>query len=261
VGDWADRTDKIDPPAGFIFDLDYHQDTYGVVAGVDGAGRLGAGTGLIGVAAGYLNSTLRFSGFDTFSPTFEGWTASVYATYLQDQWFIDGQIKGDFLTLKASGMGGSGSTSVDTWGGQVEGGYRWPVGTGTLEPVGTLAFTSTNIGNQNFGGTIANWGNEDSFRGAIGLRYSVPVMTNDMYMVKLAIDGRVWDEFDGNNKVTLISAGTPFVVGDNFSGVFGEVGGALNLYSKDGHSSAFATVSYKFKSDYDEGKEKEKKKN
>ena len=171
VGDWTSRDDKIDPPAGFLFNLDYTQDTYGVVAGVDGAGHVGSGTGLIGIAAGYLNSTLHFNGFDTFNPTYEGWTASVYATYLQDQWFLDGQIKGDFLTLKASSMGGSASTSVNTWGGQVEGGYRWPVGTGTLEPVGTLAFTSTNIGNQNLGGTTANWGNEDSFRGAIGLRY------------------------------------------------------------------------------------------
>ena len=37
VGDWASRTDKIDPPAGFTFNLDYHQDTYGIVGGIDGA--------------------------------------------------------------------------------------------------------------------------------------------------------------------------------------------------------------------------------
>ena len=54
-----------------------------------------------------------------------------------------------------------------------------------------------------------------------------------MYIrLKLAIDGRVWDEFDGNNKVTLLSPGLPVVVQDNFTGAFGEVGGALNLYSK-----------------------------
>ena len=139
--------------------------------------------------------------------SFEGWTASVYATYIQDQFFIDGQIKGDFLDSAASAGGVSGNKSVDTWGGQVEAGYRWPVGTGTLEPVGTLAFTETNISSLALAGTTVDWGDENSFRGAIGLRYSVPIVTNDQYLLKLAVDGRVWDEFDGNNKVTLINAG------------------------------------------------------
>ena len=56
------------------------------------------------------------------------------------------------------------------------------------------------------------------------------------------------------NRVALVSTGPITGVEDNFSGAFGEVGGALNLYSKDGHSSGFLSGSYKFKSDYNEGK-------
>ena len=236
VGDWSSRTDKIDPPAGFTFDLDYRQDTYGIVAGIDGATRIGGGVGLIGVAGGYLSSQVDFDNHTGLADqNYDGGTASIYATYLQDQFFIDGQIKGDFLTLRANAFGGSGSTSVDTYGGQVEAGYRIPIGMATLEPVGTLAYAQTDIGNTNVLGTVVRYGANDSFRGAIGGRFSMPVITNDSYLVKLALDARVWDEFDGNNRATLISslAGTPVVgVNDNFSGVFGEVGGALNLYSK-----------------------------
>src|SRR6185312_17536107 len=60
-GDWANRDDKIDPPAGFLFDLSYDQTTYGIVGGVDGAMHWGTGVGLLGVAAGYLHSDLSFN--------------------------------------------------------------------------------------------------------------------------------------------------------------------------------------------------------
>ena len=100
VGDWTSRTDKIDPPAGFVFDLDYRQDTYGIIAGIDGATHLGGGVGLIGVAGGYLNSQVNFnSHVGLADQNYDGGTVSVYATYLLDQFFIDGQFKADLLTL------------------------------------------------------------------------------------------------------------------------------------------------------------------
>ncbi len=254
VGDWTDRTDSIDP-GGFTFNLGYHQDTYGLVAGADAADRWAAGVGLIGVAAGYLHSDVAFDSHagNVGDGRYEGWTASVYATYIQDQFFIDGQLKGDFLELHVTGL--PGSVDVTSLGGQVESGYRIPLGGSvTLEPVGTLAYVATDFGDANVAGTIFHFGTEDSFRGALGLRLSAPLISNDSYMVKLAVDGRVWDEFDGANHVILISTGTPVEVQDNFTGAFGEVGGALDIYSRDGRSSGFVTLSYKFKSDYDEGK-------
>jgi outer membrane autotransporter protein len=254
VGDFVGRTDKIDP-GGFTFDLDYSQDTFGLIGGIDGASHIGSGVGLIGVAGGYLNSQVNFDNHVGLADqTYNGWTASVYATYIQDQFFIDGQVKGDFLTLGGGAGGLAHSIGVTTWGGQIETGYRIPIGLGTLEPVGTLAYATTNIGDGNVLGTIEHFGDEQTFRGALGGRYSIPVVTNDAYMIKLAVDARVWDEFDGNNHATLISAGLPVTVDDNFSGVFGEVGGSLNLYSHDGHSSAFLSGSYKFKDDFEEGK-------
>ena len=255
VGDWTSRTDKIGAPAGFTFDLDYSQDTYGIVGGVDGATRVGSGVGLVGVAVGYLTSQLNFdSRVGLADQNYDGWTASVYASYLLGQVFVDGQVKGDFLTLHADNGGLSRSISVNTYGGQVEAGYRLPIGTGAFEPVGSLAYATTTIGDGDVLGTILHYGDENSFRGALGLRYSVPVVTSDSYVIKLAADGRVWDEFEGANHATLLSAGLPVGVEDNFSGVFGEVGAGLNLYSHDGHSSAFLTGSYKFKSNYNEGK-------
>ena len=68
-GDWGDRSDRIDPPAGFVFNLGYHQDTYGLSAGIDAASNVGAGVGLIGVTAGYLHSNVDFN--SNMVPNFE----------------------------------------------------------------------------------------------------------------------------------------------------------------------------------------------
>jgi outer membrane autotransporter protein len=59
VGAWTSRTDHLDP-GGFVFNLGYHQNTYGVVGGVDFANHWEDGVGLIGVAVGYLNSQIDF---------------------------------------------------------------------------------------------------------------------------------------------------------------------------------------------------------
>ncbi|HLI64829.1 MAG TPA: hypothetical protein VKU90_00575, partial [Caulobacteraceae bacterium] len=252
VGDWAQRSNSVDPPAGFTFNLGYHQDTYEIDAGIDAAGHFGSGVGLLGVAVGWVQSNLDFRSRFLDNARFNGWSASVYATYLQGPLFIDGQIKGDFLRLSVTPM--MGSVDVNSWGGQLEAGYRIPLGASTLEPIGTLAYVSTQIGNANVLGTTFAFGNEQSFRGALGLRWSAPLAQTDAYLVKLEVDGRVWDEFDGHNRVTLISGGAPIAVQDDFSGVFGEVGAGLNVYSHDGHSSGFLNASYKFKSNYDEGK-------
>jgi len=170
--------------------------------------------------------------------TTEGWTASVYATYLQDEFFIDRPDQGRLPHLGANAFGQSGSVSVDTWGGQVESGYRIPIGHGHLEPVAPISYAQTTIGDSNVFGTILHWGDEDSFRGATGFRLSMPVMNTDTLHGQFAVRCAAWDEFDGMNRVALVSTGPITGVEDNFSGAFGEVGGALNLYSKDGHSRA-----------------------
>ena len=130
---------------------------------------------------------------------FEGWTASVYATYIAGP--VLHRRAGQGRLPHAARDGLPGSNDWTSWGGQVESGYRFPLGGSvTLEPVGTLAYVSTDVGDANVAGTIFHYGTEDSFRGAMGLRFSAPLMSNDSYMVKLAVDGRVWDEFDGDEQ-------------------------------------------------------------
>ena len=78
---------------------------------------------------------------------------------------------------------------MNSWGGQVESGYRFPLGGSvTLEPVGTLAYVSTDVGDRNIAGTVFHFDSENSFRGALGLRLSAPLVSNDSYMVKVAVE-------------------------------------------------------------------------
>ena len=68
-----------------------------------------------------------------------------------------------------------------------------------------------------------------SFRASAQTALFGVVASNEHALVKLAIEGRAWDEFNGDNRVTLVSNGSVFNVNDNFAGVFGEVAGGFGV--------------------------------
>ena len=127
---------------------------------------------------------------------------------------------------------------------------RYAVGPGTLEPLGSLAYVASHVADFTAPGAVIHSGDNDSFRGSLGLRYAGVLTTTDSYQLKLAGEARLWDEFKAQNNTLFHTGGPDLTLRDNFSGAFGEVGASLNLYSKDGRSSAFLNTSVKFKSDY-----------
>jgi hypothetical protein len=257
VGDWSQRTRSSSPLTPFTFDTGYDQNDSGIIGGVDVAkhGMMTTGdVGLAGVSFGYVDSELSYNNSSTHDK-FEGVTFGAYGTYLHDQFYVDGTLKADLLrvthsdpTLQAGGY--AQTVGGNTFGGQVEGGMRYAMGPGTLEPTGSLSYVSAQVGDFNAPGAIIHSGTNDSFRGSLGLRYAGVLATSDIYLLKLAGEAKVWDEFAGRNNTDFLTAGPELTLHDNFSGAFGEVGGSANLFAKDGHSSAFVNASVKFKSDY-----------
>ncbi|MGA0600252.1 hypothetical protein ACO2Q3_24805, partial [Caulobacter sp. KR2-114] len=69
------------------------------------------------------------------------------------------------------------------------------------------------------------------------------------YKVKVALEGRVWDEFDGKTN-TALSAGGIFNNFNDINGVYGEIKGEANLFAVGNNLSAFLNSGVKWKSRY-----------
>ena len=257
VGDWSTRTRNASPTSPFTFDVGSKQNDYGIIGGVDGAKHSVMTTGdvlLGGVSIGYVNSMVDYKSSATHDK-YSGLTLAAYGTYLRDQFYVDGMLKADLLKVAHSDptlspTGYSQTVNGSTVGGQVEAGMRYAMGPGTLEPLGSLAYVSSTVADFTAPGAVIHSGANSSFRGSLGLRYAGVLTTTDTYQLKMAGEARVWDEFSANNNTVFHTAGPDLILRDKFSGAFGEVGASLNLYSKDGRSSAFLNTSVKFKSDY-----------
>ena len=65
--------------------------------------------------------------------------------------------------------------------------------------------------------------------------------------------GRVWNEFNANNRADIHSGGSILKVSDDFKGAFGEIGGIINIHATSDKWSGFVSGSYKFNGDFKSG--------
>ena len=99
-------------------------------------------------------------------------------------------------------------------------------------------------------GGLSATADSNTFRGSLGARVGTTA-TTQYYRVKLALEGRVWDEFDGKTNTSLLIAGGPnFLNADDISGVYGEIKGEANLFAVGNNLSAFLNTGVKWKSKY-----------
>lgn len=266
IGSWASRDQSSTYANGggtFTYDTSYSQDTYGFIAGAD-FGREGVGspdgTLIFGVLGGYITSKLSFDNSST-SATYSGGTVGAYVTYLNANWFVDAVVKADILSmdLTAPGLPGIGalgkSTDVTNLGFTIDTGYRvkWSPDW-FIEPLATLSYVNTDISDMVFvPGTVASWGDNDSLRGSVGARLGGKAFATDTYWMEASVTGRLWYEFLGDNAVTIFNPGTPFIATDNFNGLFGEVGGSVNVFSKVTGWNGFLNASVLFNDSYTAG--------
>src|SRR5690606_14961601 len=158
-------------------------------------------------------------------------------------------------TYEAPSLGFNEEARVRTYGFTLDTGYRFDLPSSLfIEPIATLSYAKTKANDLlTIPGATVDFGNNESFRGSLGVRFGGEVVRTDSYRLEASITGRIWDEFKGQNNATIYNAGSPLTVGDSFDGAFGEVGGALNVYSAADHWSGFVSGSYKFNSDVQTG--------
>ncbi|MDQ2860116.1 MAG: autotransporter domain-containing protein [Pseudomonadota bacterium] len=258
VGDWSRRNSSQSTTSlgtTFTFDTSYRQSTAAIIGGADllrGVGR----ALVLGVDGGYVDSDVRFSASPTFA-RLSGGVVGGYASLLSGRWYLDATVNYNFLTLSdtiASLVGPSGtgtlaaSGNVRSLGGQVESGWRLPVGAFSVEPLASIAYVRTRFDDLNVPGGSVQFGDVDSLRGSLGLRLSSDIHMAD-YTIKPSVFARAWDEFRGDENTALIDGGETIPGFDRFRGVFGDVGGQMAVFSKGG-VAAFLNGDYKFKSNY-----------
>ena len=269
VGDWTNRSHSDSLTLGsqtYTFNTSYNQDTSAIIGGVDLLNVTDKDKAFVlGLEGGEANSDIRFKG----SPdryTLSGGDFGGYVTFLSGGLFIDGAINANFMKLAGNlpGLGGNPASTpptliagrVNVVGGQIEAGYQMPIGgTWFWEPTGLLTYSNASfdqMGIPGSGGGSLTLSNDRSFQGALGVRIGGE-QTSQYYRVKLALDARIWDEFDGTTNASLaVPAGPNFGWSNSIKGVFGEVQGEANLFTTTSGLSAFLNGGWRFKNAYSE---------
>jgi outer membrane autotransporter protein len=250
-------TDPISERA-YTFNLDREQDLWGIVAGADfGAGDWlrGDGTLLLGILSSYVDSNLDFSASNT-KWNYSGPSLGAYATYLWQGLYVDALVQADFLNvdIKATGLSLNDKVSSDitNFGGRLDAGYQFLQSESFfIEPQATFAVLDTNFDDiKTFGGTISE-DNNLSVRGRLGVRIGTTLIADEV-TVSPDLIASVWQEFKGDNSITISGFGSAFPafsVSDNIDPTFGDVSVGLNAVGTAGWSG-FMRGHYQFSDNY-----------
>ena len=214
---------------------DYDQNLWGIEGGADfvlmrtisGYGALFAG-----VLGGYVNSQMDFDATND-QAEFKGGTVGGYLTYLAGGWYNDVLFKADLLNVDYTTTFQSSKVSPDSnsFGIRYDTGYRFNLGQGFfVDPQGTIAWVNTDMDNFKLFNTPVNFSNGDSVRGSLGGRVGYSWLWGAS-VVEPFFDGKVWQEFEGDNKVALTSGGHKLTFKDQVDQTWGELGGGVNVFT------------------------------
>jgi autotransporter family porin len=254
VGAWLRR----DAEEG-VLDLDRDQDVYGIFAGFDFGTENLASPGdalLFGLLAGYIYSELDFSSTNT-KWEYEGPSVGAYATYLNHALYVDAIVKADFLDIDidaddlAPGEGDADTDAVNI-GGQIDAGYKIDLTGIFLEPQASLAVVHTEIDDIDsiFGGAV-EFDDETSVRGRLGLRLGHEQMGANGILYTGDVTASVWQEFAGDNDVTIFAPLTPATgVSDDPGETFGDLSLGFTVVAPEGWSG-FIRGNFMFNEDYE----------
>lgn len=256
TGNFAQRETSTSTTIGgtsVTYDTSYHQDSYGIIAGTDMGtrGLWDRGDSLVaGLMGGYISSDLDFTSTGV-SAHLSGAMLGAYVTYLDGQWVIDAAFKANLLTLRYDSAGASlfdSNPAVRSYGGEIDTGKRMFMDeTSFIEPLASIAYVSTAVDSTTIMGTPTSFGNGSSGRASVGARFGTLELSSPENIVDVSLTGRLWDAFGGSSGATLVSSSANLPVTDNFNGIFGEVGGNMQILDRHDGWSSFIATSVKFK--------------
>ena len=249
------------------YNASYQQTTGGFFGGFDGTQRgvFQANDALaLGVIGGYVTSTQSFDG-QAARASYEGGSVGATVTYYTHNFFLDGVFKADALQARFNGVGVGGGdatprTSVVSYGGVIDGGYRFAFAASGfdhlfVEPIVSLAYVSSDFGSLGAAGSILSFNGNDSLRGRFGGRLGSTFISGGAYKVEIAGSAAYWDRFSGNAAVTINSGALApqLTLTDHQLQGYGEVGLGISAISLTNGFSGFLKGEYRFASGYNAG--------
>jgi|GEM_PF-6383185 len=217
----------------------------GIVGGVDTVFSTGDMQVIGGVLGSYMASSTSFGLTDT-SLDIQGTGVGAYITILNGGFFVDAVGKVEFLQIDHATSypwADSAETEGVSYGGIIDAGYRAEFGAMRIEPLASIAFTQTTIDAFELLGNDISYDDQTSVRGRVGLRVSGSFAT-EMGSIEPFAEVSLWNEFAGENDVTLSGGATNLTLTDNVSGASAELKAGVEVFSQAGWSG-FASGVYK----------------
>jgi len=161
---------------------------------------------LWGLTAGFADQETKFADGNSFD--IDGFNLGAYAAFVSGPFFLNGLVKGDFYEAEANfgtiplleEMDGS------SWGAKGEAGFRFGGPGLFLEPMGSIAWSDSELdGFSGAGGTIT-YGETGSLIAKLGARLGGTFGAGPLVLTPY-IGGYRVDERDGENEMTFATAG------------------------------------------------------
>jgi outer membrane autotransporter protein len=252
TGNWDDQDTTVnDSTLPVSIDTGFSQNTYSVLGGADFSPS-GEANGLrAGLFGGYVSSNLDFTSYGA-SADYKGGVVGGYAAYTSGGFYVDTEVSANFLSIDyqapAIGIGNTANVNGTTVGVIANTGYRFQNTWGFIEPIASLTYANTSIDNASGGGSTVDFSNGQSFRAGAGGRVGTTFGTPGGTRTEVAVLGKVWDEFEDANEVTITNntSGDSATYSNGISGVFGELSLTATTWTPGRAWSGFATGGAKF---------------
>jgi hypothetical protein len=247
----VNRRDEIRDVAGALgHDLGYKQDHVGGQLGYDFGQR---GKFAFGVTAGYLKSTLDFSGA---AETLEYGVVNLggYAGFKAGIFFASALINYDRFRVSADSdeLGYSDKFGGNGYGAQIEAGARFGSAALFAEPVASLAWSKIDLGDLRALGQSVEFDGATGLRGKIGAKVGGSHALGSGATFLFYAGGNLVREFAGEDGLTLVSGGTSEHVANAAIKPYGQ--GLLGLSIRSaGGISGFVEGNANFGGDYKGG--------
>ncbi len=250
-GSWTNRDTTVESTAFGTVDTGLNQNTYTLLGGVD-MSPSADGEGIrMGVFGGYAESRLTFDAYAA-NAKYKGGVAGGYVAYAKDELYANAQFNANMMDMTFNapfGGGVSGTSDGTTLGVIANVGKRFYAGSTFVEPTASFTYADTTIGDLTSGTARVSFSDGQSIRAGAGARVGTRIGDASGGFVEVSLLGRVWDEFAGNNTVTVTDGGNTDTFTDNVSGVFGEMSGSIDAFSPDRKFSTYVSGGAQFKPD------------
>ncbi|HEX8256926.1 MAG TPA: autotransporter outer membrane beta-barrel domain-containing protein, partial [Allosphingosinicella sp.] len=217
-------TDEAGIAGGETVDFAYEQSRIGGQLGVDFAGYDRNDSGLrIGLTAGYIDSELE-SRAAAEKLDMETFNVGAYASFTSGRLFAGALLKHDWhdIGFDSDADGFEGDADGRTWGVEGEIGARFGGGGFFVEPVASLAWTSTSLDDLQALGQSLDFRGADGLRGKLGARIGgrSDVGNGDALVFHAA--AKAVHDFGGDYRLDLNSSGAAQELSSKRIGTFGE---------------------------------------